>query len=383
MNIPIYPGSSSFFPGNTPFGFYDNDFDFQMDADRVTTWAARRLGYPITNIELQDINFYTAFEEAINLYSTELYAFRIRDNYLSLEGAPTSSNMNNAIITPNLANIIKLSEQYGSEAGVGGNVTWYSGSVALTASLQDYDLNVWASASGISGSDLEIKQVFFQGPPAITRFFDPYAGSGMGMTNMMSSFGWAGNSPAISFMMMPLNYDLATIQAIELNDTVRKSNFSFQLVNNKLRIFPIPGEEIHESHVWFRYIKKSDRLANSISQQPGNITNVSNVPYCNAVYSQINPVGRKWIFDYTLAICKEMLGYNRGKHRVIPIPDANTELNYSDLITAATAEKQSLIERLRAYFDETSRRSLLERKSQENEFLQKELIVIPNLIYIR
>ena len=28
-NIPIWPGSSSFFPGDTPFGFYDNDFQFQ------------------------------------------------------------------------------------------------------------------------------------------------------------------------------------------------------------------------------------------------------------------------------------------------------------------------------------------------------------------
>ncbi len=40
MNIPIYPGSSSFTPGNTPFGFYDYDYQFQIDADKVVTFCA-------------------------------------------------------------------------------------------------------------------------------------------------------------------------------------------------------------------------------------------------------------------------------------------------------------------------------------------------------
>ena len=381
-NIPIWPGSSSFFPGNTPFGFYDYDFQFQQEADKVALWCSRRLGYPIVDVELQDINFYAAFEEAVTTYANELYAFRIRDNYLTLEGAPTSSNLNNAIVTPNLSNIVRLSEQYGTEAGVGGNVTWYSGSIALTASVQNYDLNAWAVANGISGSDLEIKQIFWQGPPAITRFFDPYAGSGMGMVNLINTFGWGGYSPAINFLLMPINYDLAVIQSIEFNDTVRKSNYSFQLINNILKIFPIPTIYSDGGYIWFRYIKKSERLANSISQQPGNVTNVSNVPYDNPTYTQINSVGRAWIYDYALAICKEMLGYVRGKYDTIPVPNDNVKLNSGDLITAATTEKTALIERLRGYFDETSRKALLERKSQESEFTQKELIVIPNVIYI-
>ncbi len=118
MNIPIYPGSSSFFPGNTPFGFYDNDYQFQVDADKVVTFCARRLGYPITDIELQDINFWAAFEEATTVYGNELYAYQVRDNMLTLEGAPTATSINNTIITPNLGYIIKLSQQYGEEAGV-------------------------------------------------------------------------------------------------------------------------------------------------------------------------------------------------------------------------------------------------------------------------
>jgi len=31
----IYPGSSSFFPGQTPFGIYDNDYEFQEEAPKL------------------------------------------------------------------------------------------------------------------------------------------------------------------------------------------------------------------------------------------------------------------------------------------------------------------------------------------------------------
>ena len=97
MNIPIWPGSSSFFPGETPFGFYDYDYQFQQDADKVARFCALRLGYPIENVELQATNFYTAFEEAITVYGNELYAYQLRDNYLTLEGASTSSRIQNGL----------------------------------------------------------------------------------------------------------------------------------------------------------------------------------------------------------------------------------------------------------------------------------------------
>ena len=182
MNIPIYPGSSSLTTGSTPFGFYDNDAQFQTDADKVTTFCARRLGYPIMEVELQDLNFYAAFEEAVTTYGNELYAYQVRDNMLSLEGAPTSSNLNNALITPNMATIIRLSQQYGEEAGVGGNVTYYSGSIAITGSIQEYDLGAWATNNNITGG-IEIKRVFYQEIPAVNQMYAPYglgAFSGLG-----------------------------------------------------------------------------------------------------------------------------------------------------------------------------------------------------------
>jgi len=382
-NIAIYDGTSRFFPGKTPFGFYDYDYEFQTDADKVVTFCARRLGYPIENIELQDVNFYAAFEEAVTAYGNEIYAYKVRQDYLSLEGTPTTSTtLNTDVIQPNFASIVRMSHQYGEEAGVGGTTTWYTGSLALTSNVQDYDLNTWAqeSASLDSTDRIEVKRVFYEAPPAITRYFDPYAGSGMGMQNMMDQFGFGNMSPAINFLMMPINYDLQKIQAIELNDQVRKSQYTFELINNKLRVFPIPTEA--GGKLRFEYIKESERNSINAPGTSGGVSNVSNVPYKNPTYKEINSIGRQWIFEYTLALCKEVLGYVRGKYGTVPIPGAEVTLNHADLITAATAEKNLLIERLRGYLEETSREKLLERRSLEADYKQKELNLVPQPIFI-
>jgi hypothetical protein len=383
MNIPIYPGSSSFFPGLTPFGFYDYDYDFQIDADKVTTFCARRLGYPIMEVELQDLNFYAAFEEAVTTYGNELYAYQVRDNMLSLEGAPTSSNLNNALITPNMATIIRLSQQYASEAGAGGNVTYYSGALALTSSIQEYDLGAWATDNNITGG-IEIKSVFYQNLPAVSQMFAPFGGFGglggvpaAGLYGGMYGGGYGGG-----YLMMPVAYDAAVVQGIELSNTIRLSAYTFNIVNNKIKIFPIPSDnDVREGFLWFEYIKSEERLTNGLIQT-NTVTNPSNAPYGNPVYSQINSVGRQWIFEYCLALCKEMLGYVRGKYSTVPIPDQNMTLNQSDLLAAATAEKTALKERLRAYFDETSKRALLERRSQESDFRRQEINNVPMTIFI-
>ena len=381
-NAQIWPGSSSFFPGDTPFGFYDYDYQFQTDADKVANFCARRLGYPLVDVELQDINFYTAFEEAVTTYGNEIYAWKVRQDFLSMEGASTGSALNNSVIQPNFGAIIRMSAQYGEEAGVGGTVTWHTGSFYTSASVQDYDMNVWAasSASLAPGDTIEIKRVFYESPPAIVRYFDPYAGTGTGMMNMLDTFGWGNYSPAINFLLMPINYDLQKIQAIEFNDQIRKSNYSFELVNNRLRLFPIPT--VDDGRMFFEYIKNSERNNPVMANSAALVSNVSNVPYANPNYTQINSIGRQWIFEYTLALVKEMLGYVRGKYGTIPIPGADVTLNHADLISAATAEKNLLLEKLKLYLEDTSRDKLLERSSLEADYKQKELNMVPQLIFI-
>ena len=381
-NIPIWPGSSSFFPGDTPFGFYDNDFQFQQDADKFAKFASQRLGYPLVEVELQDINFYTAFEEAITTYGNELYAYQVADNLLTFQGASSSIGpANEELAQENLSEVVRLSNQYGVEAGVGGNVTYYTGSLPLTAGKQEYDMNEWATSQGIEGR-IEIRRIFYESPPAITRYFDPYAGTGVGMQQMMDGFGWGGMSPAINFMLMPINYDLQKIQAIELNDQIRKSQYTFELVNNRLRIFPIPNSSAL-TFMSFHYLKLEETNQPYYDRDGREIiTNASNVPYQNPNYTRINSIGRQWIFEYSLSIAKEILGYVRGKYSNIPIPGSEVTLNQSDLITAATSEKGALIERLRAYFDSTSRKTLLEKKAAEGEAQNKIISDVPMTIFV-
>jgi hypothetical protein len=380
MNIPIWSGTSTFSPGETPFGFYDYEADFQRDADKVANFCARRLGYPLVDVELQDISFYAAFEEAITTYGNELYAYQIRDNQLDLIGINTSTPLNNSIITPNFSSIVRLSQQYGSEAGSGGNITYHTGSIHLTASIQNYDLKQWAEDEGITGG-IEIKRVFYEAPPAVVRYFDPYAGTGYGYQALFDSFGFGSFSPAINFLMMPLNYDLQTLQAIELNDMVRRSNYSFEMKNNVLRIFPIPNNS--NAKMYFEYIKDSERVSDSVApSNTGSANNVSNIPYSNPTYTLINSVGRQWIFEYTLALAKEILGLVRGKYTNIPIPGSEVTLNQQDLLAQAATDKLRLIEKLREYFDQTSRQASLERRAAEAGFRKSELAEVPFTIYI-
>ncbi len=381
-NIAIYTGTSTFTTGSTPFGFYDSDTRFQADADKVVKWCAQRLGYPIENIELQDIQFYTAFEEAVTVYGNEVYQWKIRENYISMEGSATGSALNNQVITPNLASTIRIASTYGSEAGTGGTVTYHTASLPVSANKQNYDLNAWAAASASlqPGDSIEVKTVFQQTPPAIVRYFDPYAGTGTGIQSLLESFNFGSYSPGINFMLMPLNFDLLKLQAIELNDQVRKSAYSFDLVNNQLRLFPIPAID---TNLIFHYIKKSERNSAFISGSATNlVTNVSNVPYNNPVYSQINSVGKMWIFQYTLALVKEMLAYVRGKYGTIPIPGAEVTLNQADLIQDARSEKIALLEQLRGTLEDSSRTKQLEKRSMDEDFVQKTLNNIPLPLYV-
>ena len=382
MNIPIWPGSSSFQPGDTPFGFYDYDYQFQNDANKFAKFSAQRLGYPLVEVELQDINFFTALEEAVTTYGNELYAYQVAENLLSFQGSSTQiAAPNDEVIQENMAAVIRLSQQYGVEAGVGGNVSWRTGSLMLLPDIQNYDMNAWAQANDIPNGGMEIKRIFYEATPAITRYFDPYAGTGTGMMQMLDSFGWGSYSPAINFMLMPISYDMQKIQAIELNDQIRKSQYTFELVNNMLRIFPIPkgGPQMLK----FEYILLSDRNKMYVERNGQElITNASNVPYENPTYLRINSIGRQWIFEYGLSIVKEILGYVRGKYSTIPIPGSEVTLNQSDLISAATSEKTALIERLRIYFDSTSRKTLLENKSLEADFQNKTIAQVPMTIFI-
>ena len=385
-NPSIYDGTPIPISGSTPFGYYDLDIQFQSDGPKVANYCARKLGYPVMDVELQDVNFYTCFEEAVSVYSEELYQSKIKDNYLGLEGAPTSSQFNNNVIVPSLNSIVTIADNYGAQIGIGGTIEYYSGSLALTASIQVYDMQKWAVDNGhISSSDrLVIQEVSYKGNPAVNQYYDPYIGGSINYQGATENFGWSSYSPGLNFTLFPVYWDIQRIQEIEMSNTVRRSWFSFEVTNNKLTILPKP--ESNDMIIWIKYSKKSD-FSNPTKNSPygsntGLVTNPSNVPYGTITYLQINQPGKQWIFEYTLALASELLGLIRGKYTQVPAPGSEVTLNGADLISKGQAQQQALRERLRQDFEDMSRRAQLERKQSENQSISSTLSEVPMMVYL-
>ena len=378
----IWPGSGSAASGSTPFGLYDTDSEFQTEAPQVATWCAKRLGYPIMDVELQDNQFYACLEEAISEYGAQVNQFNIRDNLFHLKGQSTSSNFTHKRVKPTLGENIFIAEDYGSEAQVGGTTEFKRARVNIHSGSQLYDLNNLIGQVSESGKSIEVKRVHYEARPAVTRYFDPYASTGFGTYNMLDGFGFGSYSPAITFVLQPIYADLLRVQAIEFNDQIRKSAYSFDIKNNQMRIFPIPTTS---GSVWIDYILTEDRdnpLRTRYSGSNDVVSDYSNAQYDFMTYSNINDVGKQWIRKYTLALSKELLGIIRSKYGNIPIPNAEVSLDGDALRAEATAEKEQLIEQLRENLEQTSRKALMEAQKDESDFQQETLRKVPYPIYI-
>tara|TARA_A100001201_G_scaffold138541_1_gene129548 strand:- start:10221 stop:11369 length:1149 start_codon:yes stop_codon:yes gene_type:complete len=376
----VYDGSAGSISGSTPFGTYDLDSNYQTDGPKVADWCAKRIGYPIVDIELQDANFFACFEEAVTEYSSQVNRFNIKENLLSLRGNSTSSNFTHKHFNPNLSDVVGISKAYGTEAGVGGDINLYSGSISIVTSSQVYDLtdsSVTSYESGTPGTDtIEVRRVFYEASPAMTRFFDPHIGSGLGSQQMLTQFGWGNYSPAINYLLMPMYDDLLRVQAIEFNDQIRKSAYSFHIQNNKLRIFPKPDDNYT---LFFQYIKTSDR---STITTGTTVSDFSNAGYDNMSYTAINDPGKQWIKKYTLALVKELLGSIRGKYASMPIPNGEVSLDGDTLRSEGAAERDALISELREDLEAASKRQLMERQNDIANFQQETMNKMPYGIYI-
>ena len=376
----ILPGSSSFFPGDTPFGTYDSETQFQSDIEKTSVWCARRIGYPIVDIELQDTQFFACFEEAVTEYSSQVNRFNIKENLLSLKGTSTASNYTHKHFNPSLNDIVGISKAYGTEAGVGGDVKLYTGSISMSANEGVYDLtdpNITFLENGTAGTDaIEIRRVFYEASPAMTRFFDPHIGSGLGSQQLLNAFGFGNYSPAINYLLMPMYDDLLRIQAIEFNDLVRKSAYSFHIQGNRIRVFPLPDSSYK---LFFHYIKVDDRKNFATTSE---VSDFSNAGYNNMSYESINDPGKQWIKKYTLALVKELLGSIRGKYSSMPIPNGDVSLDGDTLRTEGAAERDALISELREDLEAASRRQLMERQNDIANFQQETMNKMPYGIYI-
>ena len=385
--------SGSFISGSsTPFGLYDADSEFRVDAPKTAVWVAKRLGYPIINIELDNEQIFTCFEESVSEYSAQVNQFNLRNNLDILKGQPKSNNQNYSQTLVDgsfLPTAFRMSQQYGTLAGVGGNVSIKKAYINLSVGKQKYDLMTEAydsetsssfSTLYTSGSTIDVTRVFYEATPAIARFFDPYSVGAQGTLNLMSELGFGQFSPAAQFLMMPLYEDVLRMQAIEFNDHVRKSGFSFNIVDNKIEIFPLPTGTL--SKMYFEYMSRDEFEHDSIILQAGSVSDYSDARYDFIQYSNINDVGKQWIRKYTLALAKELLGAIREKYSSIAIPDGEVSLDGAALRSEAQTEKDMLMQQLRENLEELSRKNQFEKNAHESNHHQEMLRKVPLKLYV-
>jgi hypothetical protein len=390
-NPTIYDGSPGPISGSTPFGFYDNDIDYQNDGPKVANYCARKLGYPVLDVELNDLNIYACFEEAVSVYAEELYQLKIKDNYLSLEGQPTSSLLNTTVISPNLTNLVNIAETYGQVAGVGGFVSWKSGSLELSASVQNYNLYDWAvNTQGMATTDrLVVQRVMYQAPPALYQYgYGNYYPQLGGVGAWPGSWGGAGFGGgfggANAATYYPVFWTIQRIQEAEMQNTVNLPAWTFELIGTNIRVFPIPQGA--GGCISIQYAFQSDLMSltenSPYGDNQGLVANASMAPYGLITYSDLNQPAKQWTKEFTAALTSELLGLVRGKYTVVNIPGAETTLNFADLISRGQTMQKELREKLRLDLEDMSRQKQLERKESENNSLENTLTNIPLMVYV-
>jgi hypothetical protein len=375
--------------GSTPHGIYDSDSEFQTDSLTTCKYVAQKLGHPVMQLEFNSGSIYACFEEAVSEYSQQINHYNTKnwmwEHYGNTStGSNFSSTGSHQAETPNGGmSLFTLSEQYGQAVNVGGNATLFTGSITLTGSQQVYDLPTEASLESSigSGNRLEIQRVFNQGPAAISKFYDPFAGT-YDNIELLDSFGFGNVSPAVSYILRPISYDLARANAIETNDLVRKAAYSFELVNNKLRLFPRPEDDDAGEKIYFHYYKRNDRIDVTQDYTLNKVSDPSNIPYKFITYTEINSMGRNWIRKYTLALAKELLGIIRSKYASMPLPNGEVSLDGEALKSEGREEKANLLEELSTFLEAISKREQATAEQEVANAQQEVLNKAPLKIYI-
>ena len=383
--------------GSTPFGVYDNDLTFQSESLQIVKYVAKKLGHPVMQLEFDSGSIYACLEEAVSEYSAQLNYYNTKnwmwEHYGSTERVSgsnygndgTSSVMGTGSHEPEAAHMgstFLLSEQYGEAVNVGGGVSMHTGSITLTSSKQVYDLQTESNIdSSHDDKRLEIQKVFNQGPAAVSRFYDPFAGT-YDNIELLDSFGFGNVSPAVSYILRPISYDLARANAIETNDLVRKSAYSFEIINNEMRIFPKPDNDDSGNKVYFHYYVKEDRQGTTRTYTNNKVSDPSNIPYKFITYSEINAGGRQWIRKMTLALAKELLGIIRSKYSALPLPNGEVAMDGDALKAEGREEKSQLTEELAAFLESVSLSEGARKESEQAEAQQSVLNKAPLSIYI-
>ena len=370
----------------TPFGFFDEDVDFQKEADSMISFVKRKLGDDILSVELTKKQMWACFEESFLEYGRIINEADAKSQLSNLLGISTGSTDATGLFPrQNLEYLLRMAEPYAMEAGIGGSYNDVSGSIQLKYKIQDYDIYeslkdgsgtlIVSSSKNDPRSKMRIREVFHFSPSAAYRFFDTTSA----INYLNNEFSFESFTPETVFYVLPVFEDVLRAGQMDISNRVRKSNYSYRVIGSKIRIYPMPTESTGSlPKLWIRVSFNPDPLNPDI--EDGTIygaSNLSNVPYGRMQYSKTNSVGRQWIRQYTLATCTDLLGQVRSKFQAIPIPSGDLQLNGSDLVSQGREDQGRLRDQLVELLDSLTYSKLLESQATDAENITRSLKAIP------
>ena len=368
----------------TPFGFYDDDIEFQNDADSIVTFVKRKMGDDILSVELTKKQMWACFEESVSQYGSLVNEYQTKSQLSNLMGISTGSNVQQKYAHETLNFILRLAEPYAQESGIGGSYNTLSGSIILTGSQQDYDIYdnlkaedgtlIFSSSLNSPASRMRILEIYHFSPQAAYRFFDTTSA----INYLNNEFSFESFTPETVFYVLPVFEDILRGGMMDLSNRVRRSNYSYRTSGTKIRIFPTPTTGSAGRKLWIRVGFGSNPFKTAYNDETvDGVSTIANIPYGNISYKTINSMGRQWIFEYTLALSTELLGLVRSKFSTIPIPGNELTLNGDKLVTQGREDKEKLVTHMTELLDGLTYDKMLEGQAIKAENLQKVLATVP------
>lgn len=364
----------------TPFGIFDSDTDFITEADQMVTFVKRKLGDDILSVELTKKQIFANMEESSLEYSSILNQYQAKSQLVNFLGYATGSmsGAEEKYVRENLEYLTRFAEPYAMEAGVGGSYNTLSGSIELELGRQDYDLytelknQAGNALFDDSRGKLKIAEMFHYSPQAAYRFFDTTSA----INYLNNEFSFESFTPETIFYVLPVFEDILRAGQLDLSNRVRRSNYSYEVVGTKIRIMPTPTSS--NKKLWVRVRQYADPLSPSFKDELiHGVSNMSNIPFGTLTYKRINSIGKQWIRQFTLALCKEQLGLVRSKFSNIPIPGGEVTLDGSNLVTQGREDQTNLKTQLKEMLDTMTYDKLIEIQSTRAEQMNKQLRFVP------
>lgn len=371
---------------STPWGIFDDDAQFRVDADRTVKYVAVRLGgglpgagedFPHVQVELTEKDVYACFEDATIEYGSIVNQYQAKSSIAAWLGQMTGSFLSGTqrYTQANLEWARRLAQPFGEEAGVGGTRTVRSGSFTTVAGQQDYNLQTLVAPTGSDGQSrrLIVRKVHHYSPLATFRFF----GTTSTINYLNSQFNFESFTPETIFYLLPIWEDILRGQQFKESNNVRRSHYSYEVRNNVLRLFPCPAQAL-TLHVEYALIDEADPLT---GDSTFGVSNLSNIPFWHVRYSGLNGIARQWIMRMALALSKQTLGYIRRKLGTIPIPNGELTLDGPELVADAGTEMETLRNELRGILDETTYDRIAAKEAEQAANLMRTLQYVPLKIY--